>query len=135
MIFTVLRRISNSSPPYIFRFTSHQNHHSTKTLVPLSHFSSLSRGAAMDVKEASATDLKRPREEDDIGSAAAAMEAAENGDQIKEPACFSSVIPGWFSEMSPMWPGLFTSLTSTLVWAFFSLQLCLRIMHKQRERI
>ncbi|KAH0861756.1 hypothetical protein HID58_090017, partial [Brassica napus] len=22
----------------------------------------------------------------------------------KEPACFSSVIPGWFSEMSPKWP-------------------------------
>ncbi|KAG5385585.1 hypothetical protein IGI04_037055 [Brassica rapa subsp. trilocularis] len=55
----------------------------------------------MDAKEASATDLKRPREEDD---AAASMET-ENGDQTKEPACFSSVIPGWFSEMSPMWPG------------------------------
>ncbi|CAH8386904.1 unnamed protein product [Eruca vesicaria subsp. sativa] len=56
----------------------------------------------MDAKEASATDLKRPREEDD--NTAASMET-ENGDQIKEPACFSSVIPGWFSEMSPMWPG------------------------------
>ncbi|CAN6887470.1 unnamed protein product [Brassica oleracea] len=57
----------------------------------------------MDAKEASATDLKRPREEDDA-AAAASMET-ENGDQTKEPACFSSVIPGWFSEMSPMWPG------------------------------
>uniref|UniRef100_A0A0D3D725 spermidine synthase n=1 Tax=Brassica oleracea var. oleracea TaxID=109376 RepID=A0A0D3D725_BRAOL len=38
------------------------------------------------------TDLKRPREEDDNAAAA-------------KPACFSSVIPGWFSEMSPMWPG------------------------------
>ncbi|CDY59080.1 BnaA09g54560D [Brassica napus] len=58
----------------------------------------------MDAKEASATDLKRPREEDDAAAAAASMET-ENGDQTKEPACFSSVIPGWFSEMSPMWPG------------------------------
>ncbi|XP_013653305.2 spermidine synthase 1-like [Brassica napus] len=38
------------------------------------------------------TDLKRQREEDDNAAAA-------------KPACFSSVIPGWFSEMSPMWPG------------------------------
>ncbi|CAA0237627.1 unnamed protein product [Arabidopsis thaliana] len=57
----------------------------------------------MDAKETSATDLKRPREEDDNGGAAT-MET-ENGDQKKEPACFSTVIPGWFSEMSPMWPG------------------------------
>ncbi|KAL0699936.1 hypothetical protein Bca4012_056058 [Brassica carinata] len=49
-------------------------------------------------KEASATDLKRPREEDDNAAAA-------KGNETKEPACFSSVIPGWFSEMSPMWPG------------------------------
>ncbi|CAF1931967.1 hypothetical protein HID58_067482 [Brassica napus] len=49
-------------------------------------------------KEALVTDLKRAREEDDNAAAA-------NGDQKKEPACFSSVIPGWFSEMSPMWPG------------------------------
>nr|VDD56630.1 unnamed protein product [Brassica oleracea] len=62
-------------------------------------------------KEASVTDLKRPREEDDHATAAvASMETdnsapASNGEQTKKPACFSSVIPGWFSEMSPMWPG------------------------------
>ncbi|KAJ4872452.1 spermidine synthase 1 [Raphanus sativus] len=62
-------------------------------------------------KEVSVTDLKRPREEDDNSTVAvASMEtdnsaAAVNGEQTKEPACFSSVIPGWFSEMSPMWPG------------------------------
>ncbi|CAH8382961.1 unnamed protein product [Eruca vesicaria subsp. sativa] len=67
----------------------------------------------MDAKEASATDLKRPREEeaDNNNTAVASMETdnsapAANGEQTtKEPACFSSVIPGWFSEMSPMWPG------------------------------
>nr|BAJ33639.1 unnamed protein product [Eutrema halophilum] len=63
----------------------------------------------MDAKDASASDLKRPREEDEF-AAAASMETdnsapSANGDQTKEPACFSSVIPGWFSEMSPMWPG------------------------------
>ncbi|XP_010477685.1 PREDICTED: spermidine synthase 1 [Camelina sativa] len=113
MIFTLLR-----PPPLaynIFRFTSHHNHHLTKTLIPLSHFSlsrrffgSLSRAStAMDAKESSATDLKRPREEEaaDNGSAAVASMETENGDQTKEPACFSTVIPGWFSEMSPMWPG------------------------------
>jgi len=63
----------------------------------------------MDAKETSATDLKRPREEDDNGGAAT-MET-ENGDQKKEPACFSTVIPGWFSEMSPMWPGLVSFLS------------------------
>lgn len=123
-ILTVIHRISTS--PYIFRFTtSHQHKPAAKTLIPLSHFSfsrsflgSLpdltSRAATMDAKEASpATDLKRPREEDEINGAAAAAASMEtetsvpaaNGDQTKEPACFSSVIPGWFSEMSPMWPG------------------------------
>ncbi|KAG2257392.1 hypothetical protein Bca52824_076686 [Brassica carinata] len=76
-------------------------------------------------KEASVTDLKRPREEDDNATAAAAsiMETdnSSNGEQTKEPACFSSVIPGWFSEMSPMWPGQFSFLSFFIikVIAFF----------------
>nr|DAD30979.1 TPA_asm: hypothetical protein HUJ06_009830 [Nelumbo nucifera] len=54
----------------------------------------------------SAADLpaKRPR-----GDEAA---VANNGNGVsvqmengKEPRCISSVIPGWFSEISPMWPG------------------------------
>ncbi|CAN6908342.1 unnamed protein product, partial [Brassica oleracea] len=78
-------------------------HNPSKPLFPLSHFvislSFLVRTtAAMDSTEASVTDLNKLREEDDDNTAA-------NGDQKKEPACFSSVIPGWFSEMSPMWPG------------------------------
>ncbi|CAN0892903.1 Spermidine synthase 1 [Linum grandiflorum] len=52
---------------------------------------------------AASTDLpvKRPREEDDNGASAMETDtAAENG-----TADVSTVIPGWFSEMSPMWPG------------------------------
>ncbi|PIN10093.1 Spermidine synthase [Handroanthus impetiginosus] len=31
----------------------------------------------------------------------------ENGvaPAVEVPECISSVIPGWFSEISPMWPG------------------------------
>ncbi|KAM5566744.1 hypothetical protein ABKV19_015069 [Rosa sericea] len=46
---------------------------------------------------------KRPREEEEncVSSAAAAMET----ETAKDPDCVSGVIPGWFSEISPMWPG------------------------------
>lgn len=49
--------------------------------------------------------VKRPREEENMsehnqnGVSAAAVASAEQDDSI------SSVIPGWFSEISPMWPG------------------------------
>ncbi|KAJ4899357.1 hypothetical protein Rs2_13308 [Raphanus sativus] len=76
-----------------------------------------SRGSSpslLRTKEVSVTDLKRPREEEDDNSTAdvASMETdhsapAANEEQTKEPACFSSVIPGWFSEMSPMRGTLF----------------------------
>ncbi|KAK4788133.1 hypothetical protein SAY86_019452 [Trapa natans] len=44
--------------------------------------------------------VKRPREEEENG-ANMEVDAASS----KEPSCISSVIPGWFSEISPMWPG------------------------------
>lgn len=68
-------------------------------------------------QEASATDLpvKRPREEEQDNGAA--METENGGGDIKEPTCMSSVIPGWFSEMSPMWPG-FESLSCFLFLMF-----------------
>ncbi|KAK4779972.1 hypothetical protein SAY87_016078 [Trapa incisa] len=47
--------------------------------------------------------MKRPREEEENGSTAAATMEVEGGS--KEPSFISSVIPGWFSEISPMWPG------------------------------
>lgn len=57
--------------------------------------------------------VKRPREEEENGGASVEMEQ-NNGSTTKLPDCMSSVIPGWFSEISPMWPGnfLFTFLES-----------------------
>ncbi|KAL3578240.1 hypothetical protein D5086_019744 [Populus alba] len=55
-------------------------------------------------EESVVTDLpvKRPREDEENGASAAteAMETETNSND-----CISSVIPGWFSEISPMWPG------------------------------
>ncbi|KAJ9554539.1 hypothetical protein OSB04_018584 [Centaurea solstitialis] len=52
--------------------------------------------AAAAVAAVSDLPMKRPREGEENGAAAA---AAGGG------GCISSVIPGWFSEISPMWPG------------------------------
>ncbi|KAB5537937.1 hypothetical protein DKX38_015470 [Salix brachista] len=55
-------------------------------------------------EESVVTDLpmKRPREDEENGASAAteAMETETNSNDY-----ISSVIPGWFSEISPMWPG------------------------------
>lgn len=45
---------------------------------------------------------KRPREEEENGVSAAASMDTETS---KDPDSISAVIPGWFSEISPMWPG------------------------------
>lgn len=47
--------------------------------------------------------VKRPREEEQNG-VSVAMDTEGN----KEPDSISTVIPGWFSEISPMWPGGFS---------------------------
>ncbi|KAH7515552.1 hypothetical protein FEM48_Zijuj10G0058000 [Ziziphus jujuba var. spinosa] len=44
--------------------------------------------------------LKRPREEEENG-----VSVAMDTEGKKEPESISTVIPGWFSEISPMWPG------------------------------
>ncbi|XP_031125681.1 spermidine synthase 1 [Ipomoea triloba] len=55
--------------------------------------------------------VKRQREDGQNGeSVSVEMEDANNNNNNaaagdKEEQCFSSVIPGWFSEISPMWPG------------------------------
>nr|GME12047.1 spermidine synthase 1 [Ipomoea batatas] len=56
--------------------------------------------------------VKRQREDGENGeSVSVEMEDANNNNNNnaaagdKEEQCFSSVIPGWFSEISPMWPG------------------------------
>nr|GMD95575.1 spermidine synthase [Ipomoea batatas] len=58
--------------------------------------------------------VKRQREDGQNGeSVSVEMEDANNNNNNavagdKEEQCFSSVIPGWFSEISPMWPVYFT---------------------------
>ncbi|KAK6160179.1 hypothetical protein DH2020_003560 [Rehmannia glutinosa] len=48
--------------------------------------------------------VKRPREEEANGGVTVEMDVNDGG--VSElPDCISSVIPGWFSEISPMWPG------------------------------
>lgn len=43
----------------------------------------------------------------------------------KQPDCISSVIPGWFSEISPMWPGEF--FFSNLIFSSFVVCLAVEI--------
>lgn len=50
--------------------------------------------------------VKRPRVEEENGGVSVEMEL-NNGGATELPECMSSVIPGWFSEISPMWPGNF----------------------------
>lgn len=47
--------------------------------------------------------VKRPREDEVNGDVSVPVEMMD--DNAKQPDCISSVIPGWFSEISPMWPG------------------------------
>ncbi|XVE92449.1 hypothetical protein REPUB_Repub01dG0098300 [Reevesia pubescens] len=53
--------------------------------------------------------IKRRREDEENGVSAAAMETEgdtnNTSNNVKEADGISSVIPGWFSEISPMWPG------------------------------
>ena len=54
-----------------------------------------------------ATDLpvKRPREEEEENGVSASAVSMELEGNKEQPDCISTVIPGWFSEISPMWPG------------------------------
>jgi len=54
-----------------------------------------------------ATDLpvKRPREEEEENGVSASALSMELEGNKEQPDCISTVIPGWFSEISPMWPG------------------------------
>lgn len=62
-------------------------------------------------EEANLTELpgKRPREEaaEENGGISVTMEES-NG--VAAAECISTIIPGWFSEISPMWPGKFPTL-------------------------
>lgn len=61
------------------------------------------------------TDLpvKRPREEEE--EEANGVVASMETDGTKEPDSISAVIPGWFSEISPMWPGGFSLFSLSFV--------------------
>lgn len=70
--------------------------------------------------------VKRPRaEEEENGGVSVEMEV-NNGAVTELPECMSSVIPGWFSEMSPMWPGdfLFTHCVFSSISFFATVFLC-----------
>lgn len=57
---------------------------------------------------ASDLSIKRPREDEqlvDNSASASASVVVDMEEEPKKPDCFSSLIPGWFSEISPMWPG------------------------------
>ena len=50
--------------------------------------------------------VKRPREEEEEnGVSSASTVSMELEGNKEQPDCISAVIPGWFSEISPMWPG------------------------------
>lgn len=59
--------------------------------------------------------VKRPREEEENGVSVSAVAMETEGN--KEPDSVSTVIPGWFSEISPMWPGGF-SLKFHILFSF-----------------
>lgn len=66
----------------------------------------------------SAADAAAKKPEENGVSAPALVTATEGK---KEPDCISSVIPGWFSEISPMWPGefFFSNLIFFIICSLF----------------
>lgn len=76
------------------------------------------------------TDLpvKRPREDEVGNEVSATTEAMDTETNTNTNNNYiSSVIPGWFSEISPMWPGIFPSLIPPFF--FCILLLCLLTKH------
>lgn len=64
--------------------------------------------------------LKRPREEGEEQNGALPESNAnmDMDNSNKEPQSVSSVIPGWFSEISPMWPGTIFVFLIVYVYVF-----------------
>lgn len=50
--------------------------------------------------------VKRTREDEELNNVAGMADSVDKNGAEKQQGYISSVIPGWFSEMSPMWPGL-----------------------------
>ncbi|KAF9606929.1 hypothetical protein IFM89_030227 [Coptis chinensis] len=64
-----------------------------------------SGGVVSSAKLAPDLSVKRPREEEENGGGGGSVCVEMEDNNKEELACFSSLIPGWFSEISPMWPG------------------------------
>jgi len=61
--------------------------------------------------------VKRQRDDEENG---ASVSMDTDGGKDPQPNGLSSVIPGWFSEISSMWPGLFSFYHTLLFVAFKS---------------
>lgn len=78
---------------------------------------------------------KRAREEEEvINGVSSVVEMADSvnnnnsADGQPLPRGISSVIPGWFSEISPMWPGPLLLLFTVLDFIFIEFCFCLRFI-------
>lgn len=67
---------------------------------------SVAKMAAENAVESTDFPMKRQREEDGENGVSQNIASTVSKDQ-PQPNGLSAVIPGWFSEISPMWPGLF----------------------------
>lgn len=61
--------------------------------------------AAESVVESSDLPVKRQRDEEENGVSVSTVSMDMEGGKDTDANGISSVIPGWFSEISPMWPG------------------------------
>lgn len=72
--------------------------------------------------------VKRPREEEEENGGVSVDMEMNNGGSTPLPESMSSVIPGWFSEISPMWPGdfleMFVLVVYSSVFVIFIFHLC-----------
>jgi len=63
--------------------------------------------------------VKRPREEEEENGVSGVSMEVEGSNKEQQPDCISAVIPGWFSEISPMWPGGSFSLFLSFSFSLF----------------
>lgn len=69
--------------------------------------------------------VKKPREEEENG--VVAVTASMEVEGYQDPNGISAVIPGWFSEISPMWPGGVFFLFFSKSFLYFIFYVNLRI--------
>lgn len=64
---------------------------------------------------------KRTREDEELNNVAGMADSVDKNGAEKQQGYISSVIPGWFSEMSQMWPGLSPLPLLFFFWVFLFL--------------